>query len=90
VLARRGHFPAAGQLLAEAKAEISPTTWPITQAAVLMAKAEVSWLAGTPDQAATSMRAVLRIYEDRYVVPLAEQVKAALASFTVHPGHESA
>jgi predicted ATPase/DNA-binding XRE family transcriptional regulator len=90
VLARRGQFHAAKQLIAEAEAVISPTSWAINQAAVLMAKAEVSWLAGAPDQAAASLRAALQIFEDRHVVPLAEQVNAALASLTTHPDHESA
>ncbi len=89
VLARRGEFPAARQLIAEAEAEISSTSW-VNRATVLMAKAEVSQLAGAHDQAAASLRAALRIYEDQHVLPLAQQVKAALASFTVHPGHESA
>jgi predicted ATPase/DNA-binding XRE family transcriptional regulator len=89
VLARRGQFPAARQLIAEAEAEISSASW-ITRVKLLMAKAEVSRLTGTPDQAAASLRAALRIYEDRHVLPLAEQVKAMLASLTAHPDHESA
>jgi tetratricopeptide (TPR) repeat protein len=90
VLARRGQFRAAEQLIAQADGVISPTSWAMNQAAVLMAKAEVSWLAGAPDQAVASLRAALQIYEDRHVVPLAEQVNAALASLTAHPDHESA
>jgi tetratricopeptide (TPR) repeat protein len=82
VLARRGRFPAAKQLIAEAEAAISPTSWAISHAAVLMAKAEVSWLAGAPDQAAANLRAALTIYEDRHVAPLAELAKSALNGLT--------
>jgi non-specific serine/threonine protein kinase len=85
VLARRGQFPAAWQLIAQAEAEISSTSW-VNQAAVLMAKAEVSQLAGALDQAAASLQATLRIYEERHVLPLAEQVKVLLASLTANPG----
>jgi predicted ATPase/DNA-binding XRE family transcriptional regulator len=87
VLARRGQFPAARQLIAEAEAENSSPPW-VIRAVVLMAEAEVNRLAGAPDQAAASLRAALRIYEDRHVLPLVEQVKAMLASLTAHPGHE--
>jgi len=87
VLARRGQFPAARQVIAEAEAEISSASW-VTRAKLLMAKAEVSRLAGVPDEAAATLRAVLRIYEDRHALPLAEQVKAILASITTHPGRE--
>jgi hypothetical protein len=55
-----------------------------------MAKAEVNRLAGTRDQAADSLRAALRIYEDRHAVPLAEQARAALASLTAEPGTKPA
>jgi len=46
----------------------------------------VNLLAGTPDQAVADLRAALRIYEDRHVILLAEQVKAALASLSAHRG----
>ena len=55
-----------------------------------MAKAEVDRLAGSPDQAAASLRAALRIYEDRHAAPLAEQARAALASLAAHPGNAPA
>jgi tetratricopeptide (TPR) repeat protein len=89
VLAQRGQFAAARQLIAEAEEGGSSAPW-MLRAAVLMAKAEVSRLAGAPDQAAASLRTALRIYEDQHVLPLAEQVKAMLASLTAHPGHVSA
>ena len=47
-------------------------------------------LAGAPDQAGASLRAALRIYEDRQAVPLAEQARAALASLTAQPGTKPA
>jgi len=56
----------------------------------LVAKAEVDRLAGSPDQAAASLRAALRIYEDRHAAPLAEQARAALASLAAHPGNAPA
>jgi tetratricopeptide (TPR) repeat protein len=90
ILARRGQFVLARRVMDEAEALISPTSWALDKATVLTASAEVNWLAGTPDQAAASLRAALRIYEDRHVVPIAEQLRAALASLTAHPGPESA
>ena len=89
VLARRGQFAAARQLIAEAEEGISTAPW-ILQAMVPVAKAEVSRLAGDPDQAAASLTAALRIYEDRHAVPLAERVKALLASLNAQPGQGSA
>jgi hypothetical protein len=50
-----------------------------------MTKAEVNQLAGARDRAAVSLRAALRIYQDRHVAPLIDQVTAALASLTDHP-----
>lgn len=88
VLARRGQFAAAMQLIAEAEEGISSAPW-ILRAMVPVAKAEVSRLAGDPDQAAASLNAALRIYEDRHAVPLAERVKAQLASLSAPPGQGS-
>jgi predicted ATPase/DNA-binding XRE family transcriptional regulator len=88
VLAQRGQFFAARQLIAKAEEENSSASW-VIRAKVLMAKAEVSRLAGDPDQAAASLRAALWIYEDRHVLLLAGQAKAMLASHTAHPGRES-
>ena len=88
VLARRGQFAAAMQLIAEAEEGISSAPW-ILRAMVPVAKAEVSRLAGDPDQAVASLNAALRIYEDRHAVPLAERVKAQLASLSAPPGQGS-
>jgi predicted ATPase/class 3 adenylate cyclase len=87
VLARRGEFPAARTLLDEAAALVSPTAWATLQAQALLAKAEVDRLAGTPERAEDSLRAALRIYQDRHAAPLAERAAAALAGL---PGHPSA
>lgn len=81
VLAQRGQFAAARQLIAEAEEGAASAPW-MLRAAVLAAKAEVSGLAGAPDQAVASLRTVLRIYEEQHVLPLAEQVRAALAILT--------
>jgi len=53
---------------------------------VLVAKAEVDQLAGAPDQAAASLRAALRIYEDRRARQLAAQIRAALAGLAFAAG----
>jgi tetratricopeptide (TPR) repeat protein len=89
LLARRGQFPAARRLVAEAEALITPASSAVTRAEVLVAKAEVNRLAGAP-QAAASLRAALRIYEDRRAPQLAAQIRAALAGLDDHPGHGSA
>jgi predicted ATPase/DNA-binding SARP family transcriptional activator len=88
ILAWRGQFVPARRLIAEAEALISSAAWALLKATVLTAGAEVDLLAGTPAQAAASLRAALRIYEDRHVILLAERVKAALASAAAHSGPE--
>jgi predicted ATPase/DNA-binding SARP family transcriptional activator len=85
VLAQRGQFAAARQLAGEAEALIAPTSWAEYQAAILVAKAEVSKLAGQPAEAAASLRAALRIYQDRRAVALADRARAALASLPAEP-----
>jgi tetratricopeptide (TPR) repeat protein len=90
LLARRGQFPAARRLLAEAEALITPASSALTRAEVLRAKAEVDRLAEAPDQAAASLRAALRIYEDRRATQLAAQIRAALATIAVHTGRSPA
>ena len=62
----------------------------MAQADVLEARAEVERLAGAPGRAAASLRAALRIYEDRRATTLAERAKAALASLTAQPGRDPA
>ena len=86
VLAQRGQFTTARQLAGEAEALIAPTTWAELQAEILVAKAEVSKLAGAPAEAAASLRTALRIYQDRRAVALADQTRAALASLPAEPG----
>jgi class 3 adenylate cyclase/tetratricopeptide (TPR) repeat protein len=86
LLARRGQFPAARQLLAEAEALMSPTTNMPERADIMVAIAEVNQLAGDRDQAAASLHAALQIYQDRRAVALAVQAQAALARLAAHPG----
>src|SRR5262249_37017167 len=47
---------------------------------VLTAKAEVLRLAGAPGDAETALRRALQLFEDRRMTPLAERVRALLAS----------
>jgi tetratricopeptide (TPR) repeat protein len=80
LLARAGQFPAAARLAEEAVALIPATAdWP-QRAEFLVAKAEVSQLAGALDEAEGSLRRALRFYDDRQMVLLAERTRALLAS----------
>src|SRR5262249_20446493 len=79
MLARRGQFPAAMELLAEAEALVTSVSSAVVQTEVLEAKAEVSRLAGALDQAAASLGAALQIYEGRRATFLAARVRTALA-----------
>jgi tetratricopeptide (TPR) repeat protein len=90
LLARRGQFRAARQLVDEAQALLTPASAPLMQADMLETRAEVDWLAGAAGQAENSLRAALRIYEDRRATALAERTRAALASLVGQPGHEPA
>jgi tetratricopeptide (TPR) repeat protein len=90
LLARRGQFPAAQRLADEAEVLVSSTSWEALKAGVLMAKVEVSQLAGARGQAEACLRAALRIYEDQRAEPLADQARAALASLTGQPRSEPA
>jgi len=90
MLARRGEFPAAMELVAEAEALIRPASSAVVQTEVLEAKAEVSRLAGALEQAAASLRAALQIYEDRQATVLAARVRAALAGIKARPGRSLA
>jgi tetratricopeptide (TPR) repeat protein len=78
LLAQRGELEAARQLADDTQALISPTSWAVHRAKVLVARAEVSRLGGARDQAATSLQAALQIYEDRGATQLAAQIRAAL------------
>ena len=88
LLARRGQFAAARQLADEAQAHIPPAALPADQAEVLETRAEVDRLAGAPGHAAASLRAALRIYEDRRATYLAERARADLASLTAQADPE--
>ena len=90
VLAQRGQPLAAQQLAAEAEALVSPTSWAVIKAGMLMDKAEVNRLAGAPGQAAASLRAALEIYQDRHASALVQRAKTALASLTSQPGTKPA
>ena len=82
LLARRGQFPAATRLAEEAVALIPARSGAPQRAEFLVAKAEVSRLAGALDQAEDSLRQALQFYEDRRMVQLAERTRALLASLT--------
>ena len=84
VLARACQFPAAQTLLDEAEALVSPTRWAPLQAGIPMARAEVDRLAGAPERAEASLRAALRIYQDRHATPLVHHAAAVLASLAGH------
>ena len=90
LLARRGQFGAARRLADQAVALISESSYAGLLAQTLMASAEVSRLAGAPEEAEASLREALRIYEDRRAVALAEQTRAALASLVGRSGAEPA
>jgi tetratricopeptide (TPR) repeat protein len=80
LLARRGQFPAAARLAEEALALIPAAIDAPERAEFLVAKAEVSRLAGALGEAEDSLRRALQFYDDRRWVPLAEQARALLAS----------
>ena len=56
----------------------------------LNSKAEVDQLTGAADQAAASLRAALRIYEDRRATQLATGIRATLAGLASPAGHAPA
>ena len=90
LLARRGQFGAARRLADQAVALISESSYAGLLAQTLVASAEVSRLAGAPEEAEASLRRALRIYEDRRAVAPAEQTRGALASLVGHSGAEPA
>jgi predicted ATPase/DNA-binding SARP family transcriptional activator/class 3 adenylate cyclase len=85
LLARRGQFAAARQLLGRAEALLPPTSLPYLQTEMLLARSEVERLAGAPGQAAASLRAALRIYEDLRATTPAGRARAALVSLAAQP-----
>jgi tetratricopeptide (TPR) repeat protein len=88
LLASRGQFAAARQLISQAEMLPSWTSGPTGQADALTAAAEVERLAGAPGQAAASLRAALKIYEETGSVTQARRTRAALASLAAQPGRE--
>jgi predicted ATPase/DNA-binding SARP family transcriptional activator len=90
LLARRGQFRAARQLVDEAQARLTPASPPLMHAYVHETRAEVDRLAGAAGQAGNSLRAALRIYQDRRATALAEQTRAALASLAAEAGRDPA
>jgi class 3 adenylate cyclase/tetratricopeptide (TPR) repeat protein len=90
LLARRGQFAAARQLVNDEEAAYPPpTASPRDQAWVHETRAEVDRLAGAPERAAASLRAALRIYEDRGATALADRVRAVLADLASQPSAKS-
>ncbi len=88
LLARRGQFAAARGLVGQAEVLLAYPSSALMRADVLKARAEVERLAGAHAQAAASLRAALRIYEDLRAATLARQIQAALASLADQPGRE--
>jgi class 3 adenylate cyclase len=85
LLAGRGQFAAARQLADEEEAAYHASiASPLHRASLLETRAEIDRLAEAPGQAAASLRAALRIYQDRGAIALAERVRAALADLTSH------
>ena len=80
LLARRGQPGAAARLADEAVALIPAAVDAPERAEFLVAKAEVSRLAGAFGEAEASLRRALQFYDDRRWLPLAEQARALLAS----------
>jgi len=78
ILARRHRFAAADALCEEAVARATKTSKSALLAEMLLAKAEVSRLAGATDTASADLSEALQIYELRGATPLAERVRAML------------
>ncbi len=90
LLARRGQFAAARQLVSHAEAFLPLTSGPLIQADVLKTRAEVERLAGAPGQAAARLRAALDIYQRQRATALADQTRAALAGLADQPRRDPA
>jgi predicted ATPase/DNA-binding SARP family transcriptional activator len=82
LLAGHGQFPAAMRLADEAVTLVPAAVDAPERAEFLMARAEVSRLAGALDEAEDSLRSALQFYAEREWVPLAGQAHAQLASLT--------
>ena len=85
LIAQRGQFPAATELADEAVALVPADCDAPERAEFLVAKAEVSRLAGAPGKAEASLRRALLFYDDRQMVPLAEQARALLGGLAAQP-----
>ena len=53
-----------------------------------MAKAELGWLAGLPDQTAASLHTAFQIYEDLHVVTLVKLARTTPAGLTADSDRE--
>src|SRR5216683_2718344 len=78
-LARLGQLHAAALLCDEAVARARPTSKSALLAEMMLARAEVSRLAGAAAESASSLQQALQIYQQRGAVPLADRVRAMLA-----------
>ena len=82
--ARRGDVGAAKRLVEEAR-RITPAGNAQLLGEVLLTNAEILRRAGQPQQAASALRAALRLYEERRVVPLASRARTLLAELDAAP-----
>lgn len=78
-LARLGQLHAAALLCDEAVARARPTSKSALLAEMMLARAEVSRLAGAAAESASSLQQALQIYQQRGAAPLADRVRAMLA-----------
>jgi tetratricopeptide (TPR) repeat protein len=78
LLARRGQFDAATRLAEEAVALVPATSDPPERAEFLVAKAEVSQLAGEFGEAEADLRRAVQFYDHRRMTALAERTRALL------------
>jgi hypothetical protein len=82
LLACRGQFVAARELVGQVEALLPPSSQPGEDPDVLEVKAEIERLAGAPAQAAACLRAAIEIYDGLQAIGLADKARAALASLT--------
>jgi hypothetical protein len=80
LLPRQGQLPAAVLLAEQAVALVEATAGSPQRAEFLVTQAEVLQLAGALDDAEACLRRALQVYEDRRMLPLAEQTCALLTS----------
>ena len=82
LLARRGDFAAASRLAGEAVTLVPAAYDPPERAEFLLGKAEVAQSCGKPGEAEACARQALQYYENRQMLPRAEQARALLARLT--------